>query len=214
MSEKIGYYFQVASTFSVLLPIFFGILRWKNFDSLIHWFIFFLGVGFANDMAGWIFYLTKNIEGNAYARHSYDLFEATFLFWFLCRASADNLSRKLLPWFLAVLLAFWAARLFFPWGMTIFKTTTEIAIAFVTAFLILQKVEANAQIWRLTIFWLLVGMFFYCFSTYFLMGLLGAHLQQIWYSHAVINILTNIIYFIGFFKFLDQSHHERASSLP
>jgi hypothetical protein len=46
----------------------------------------------------------------------------------------------------------------------------------------------------------LMGVFFYCFSTFFFMSVLYSQLAKIWYAHSIINVLTNLIYAFGFLK--------------
>src|SRR5262245_23866632 len=110
MTDQVLYYFQVASTLSVVLPLIMGCWRFRQLEVRYRLFVFFLLVGLVTDLSGWYFYLTHNIAANEYARHAYDLFEAVFITWLIREFTANNVLRKTLLWLWPVLLLFWATR--------------------------------------------------------------------------------------------------------
>jgi len=97
--DMIASWVPIASTFSVLAPLFLLLKNFKSYDLEIKAFAFFLSVGFFVDMATWYFYTTNNNPFLYGLHHAYDLFEASFLFWFLGRVSPFERSRLLLPKF-------------------------------------------------------------------------------------------------------------------
>lgn len=197
MSEQVFYFFQLTSTFSVALPLVIGFLKFSDTDRLAKVFIFFLMMGFATDLVGWYFYLTKDGTSNLYVRHIYDLIESVFFFWFLSQVIPSHLASRFFSWSIVVLIPFWSIRFLYLDAMAIYMTTAQIFVAFGACFSLLQLVEAKIEIAKQLIFWLLLGVFFYCFGTFFFMGILISKLGKIWYAHNIINITTNLIYFIG-----------------
>jgi hypothetical protein len=66
---------------------------------------------------------------------------------------------------------------------------------------ILQIIEQSPSPYDLPIFWILVAIFGYCLSTFVLMPFIGTPCgEDNWYIHNSINILTNMIYFIGLIR--------------
>jgi hypothetical protein len=200
MSEQTAYYLQIASTFSVLLPLVAGVWYFRKLDNRIKLFVGFLFIGLVTDLLGWYFYVTRNSNANLYARHAYDLIEAMFLTWLISELATGRIVKKLFSWMWLGLLLFWATRFVYIDAMSLFKTSTQVYFAFAACFCILQLVETTPKFSRLLSFWILLGIFFYCFCTYFIMGLLITKLAKIWYTHNVINIATNLIYLVGFIK--------------
>jgi hypothetical protein len=200
MSDQVFYIFQLASTFSVVLPLTIGFWKFRKTDWLVKGFLFFLIVGFATDLAGWYFYLSKDGTSNLYIRHVYDFIEPVFLFWFLSLVATNQLIKRFFMWFIIILVPCWAVRFFYLDAMAIYRSTFQVFVAFGACFSLIQIVETKKEVTEQLIFWLLLGVFFYCFSTFFFMGILISKLAKIWYAHNIINILTNLIYFIGFLR--------------
>lgn len=198
MNQQTAYYLQVTSTLSVLLPLISGCFNFKHHDLPIKAFIIFLFIGFMADLSGWYFYLTQNATANLYVRHAYDLFEAVFLAWFISQWVKGERLKKIFSWLWPGLIALWAVRFFYLEAMSLFKTLTQIVFAFTSCFCLLQTIEGQQRLTRLLFFWILMGIFFYCFCTYFVMGLLVTKLARVWYTHNMVNISTNLIYFTGF----------------
>lgn len=200
MSEKVFYFFQLASTFSVVLPLSIGLWKLSKMDRKVKGFIFFLVLGLVTDLAGWYLYLSKDGTSNLYVRHIYDLIESVFLFWFLSWVSPSQLVNKFFMWSIAILIPFWALRFLYLDAMGVYMSAVQVFVAFGACFSLIQVVETKKEVTEQLIFWLLLGVFFYCFGTFFFMGILISKLGKIWYAHNVINILANVIYFIGFLR--------------
>lgn len=197
MNELTFYYSQVASTFSVLLPVIVGLTQFRSLDQKIRLFIIFLVIGFAADLSGWYFYLTKNGAYNLIVRHAYDLFESVFLIWLITRISDNKFLRASFRWLLPLIVVGWLWRFYDLEAMSFFKTPVQVLTAFAASHCILSLIEKEANIRSLISFWILLGIFFYCFSTFFIMGLLSTRLSRAWAIHNFINIITNMIYFAG-----------------
>jgi hypothetical protein len=198
--ETIVAWTSIASTFSVLAPLFLLSKNFKNYEIEIKALALYLGIGFLFDLSGWYFYSNRNSGVLNSLHHSYDLFEATFLFWFLGRVSPFPRIKNLLLKSWIFLIPFWAMRFLYPDWLGWFKTSTQILIAFVSCFFILRLVEKTEDISRNLTVWLLMGIFFYCFSTYFILGMLASVFAKAWFSHNLANITTNLIFFIGIIR--------------
>lgn len=200
MSDQAFYFLQIVSTLSVALPLSVGLWKFTKGNKPIKGFVIFLLIGFATDLSGWYLYLSKDGESHLYIRHVYDFIEPLFLFWFLSRVTPIQTIEKFFLWSMAFLIPFWALRFLYLDAMAIYRTTFEVIVAFGACFSLIQMVEIRKEVADQLIFWLLLGIFFYCFGTFFFMGVLISKLGKIWYVHNIINTLTNVIYFIGFLR--------------
>jgi len=202
------YLLQVASTLSVLFPLILGLVRFNDHSSPIKFFIIFLGIGLVTDLSGWYLYLQKDASTNVLLRYIYDLIESCFLIGFTINFVSLNILRdkSLKVWILIVPL--WIISLQFPKGITIFETTSQMLVSFISSFGILQIIERQAPSRQSSSLVILIGIFFYCFCTFFFQSLLFSQIGlKIWFLHNVINILTNIIYFWGFWKVIKHPLH-------
>ena len=184
----------------MLAPLFLLVRKFKEYDSEIKGLALFFVIGFLIDVTTWYFYSINNNKANFYSHHAYDLFEAVFLCWFLGKVSPYPLAKYLFTHSWILFVPFWMMRFYSPEWAGWFKTSTEVLIAFASCFFILRLVEKNEDISHDLVVWILLGIFFYCFSTYFLMGMLRSILRNVWYSHNLMNITTNLIYSIGFIR--------------
>ncbi|WP_157966120.1 hypothetical protein [Cognataquiflexum aquatile] len=194
------FYLQIISTFSVLIPIGIGGIYFQEIGLSFRYFIGFLIVGFLVDFAGWVFYLTENGDGNHVVRYAYNLFEPLFFIWFLGQFSSNTKLKFLLKnaWF--VVLPLWLISVFFNDFFSVYKIITQIFIAFTSCFCILEVVEKDSKIMNSLAFWILTGIFFYNFCTFFFMSFVNTTLGiDLWYFHNIVNVATYIIYFFGFY---------------
>ncbi|MBX2894838.1 MAG: hypothetical protein KF763_05330 [Cyclobacteriaceae bacterium] len=199
MSLKTLYYWQVAGTLATLIPLIAGFIVFKTSKNIDRIFFYYLIVGFITDLCGWYCYATENAEANMYVRNAYDLFEAVFFFLFIAYTTSSGPIKKFFSTATVLLVLFWASRFLYN-TIPVFKTSTQIVEAFGAAFCILQLLEREADATQRPVFWFWLGIFFYCFSTFFLMGILGSKMVGVWYAHAIINMLAYLIYTIGFWR--------------
>jgi hypothetical protein len=199
MSENSLYFWQVTATLATLIPLLVGVLVFNKSERVVRFFIFYLVIGFITDLSGWYFYVTKNAESNMIVRHAYDLFEAVFLFLFIAYTTTSMHLKKYFSWGVVLLVGFWASRFWYN-TLPLFKTSTQIVEAFGAAFCILQLLEKDPDSTQRPVFWLWLGVFFYCFSTFFLMGILGSKMAGVWFAHAIINIVAYLIYAWGLWR--------------
>jgi hypothetical protein len=198
--DTVNYAIPVASTFSVLVPLFFLLQHFKSHSREIRALALYFAVGFLVDVSTWYFYFAPNHTAIYYSHHSYDLFEAVFFCWFLGRVCPYPKARPFFTWAWILLVPCWAMRFLDPDWAAWFKTSVRAFIAFICCFFILRLVEKVADFSRDVTVWILLGIFFYCFSSCLILGLLMTILVKAWYSHNLINITTNLIYSIGFIR--------------
>lgn len=83
----------------------------------------------------------------------------------------------------------------------VFDPFYEVSVAFLAGFCLLEMVENQNEIDKEPVFWIFLGMFFYCFSTFFVMGFLNTLLsQKIWFLNNIFNIISYLFYAVGFWK--------------
>lgn len=206
------YYVQVVSTLSVLLPLCAGVWQFKRLAQAYRLFLLFLVIGFATDLAGWYFYLTQNVGANEYARHGYDLFEGVFLAWLIKRLSSNGIIIKSFSWLIPAIVLLWTGRFVYAELSSVFKSGTQIIYSFAAGFTLLHMTERAENLSRSLPFWIMLGIFFYCFCTYFIMAFLQTQLSGIWPIHNIINVSTNLIYLIGFLRSMSKNQQTASAS--
>jgi len=191
----------IASTFSVLVPLFLLLRNFKSHDIEIKALALYLAIGFIIDVGTWYFYSSKNSAARHSLHHAFDLYEEIFLYWFLGKVSPYVRVKPYFTHAWIMLVPFWLMRFYYPEWAAWFKTSTEVFIAFASCFFILRMVEkTDEDISRNLTVWILLGIFFYSFSTYFIMGIIRPLFSKAWYSHNLMNITTNLIYCFGFIR--------------
>src|SRR5690606_4811202 len=85
-------------------------------------------------------------------------------------------------------------------AIAIFNMVYQIVIAAFCGRNLLRKVETTPEPSSDATFWLHFGIFFYCFTTFFLMGIIGVSAKyKLWDPyHNTINIVTYIVYACAF----------------
>jgi hypothetical protein len=139
----------------------------------------------------------------------YSLVESLFFYWFVSRSTPSLPIKLIIKAFFFITPLFWLAFvLLFPslfptkdTSSQIFDTVYEIMIAFLAGFVLIEMVETSDSITIRPDFWILLGMFFYCFCTFFIMGFLNTFFSQdIWFLNNIINIIAYIFYSIGLWQ--------------
>lgn len=197
---ELTYLPNILSTLSALAPLILGALVWGRTEREIKIFIGFLVFGFVIDLLGWLnAFLQPMGSGFLKLRYFYWLVEPLFLIWFIRRYSGNRLIRNISAWLYPVFGISWLVSTIDITYLPIYKTATGIFILFLSAFLLLEMVE-NKQGERYPLaFWLVLGLFFYSFCTFFIMGLINSQAGlKIWWLQNAINIATNMVYGLGF----------------
>jgi hypothetical protein len=200
---------QIVSIVSILIPIIICFVVYKTAGYFSRLFFLFLCLGFITDVT---MYSLSQIEKTGYLPlifNFYSLIESLFFYWFIFHSTKSRTIKLILKLMLLVTPLFWVAFVFlfpsvFPTDDTssqIFDTVYEIVVAFLAGFVILEKVETDYSVTTKSDFWILIGLFFYCFCTFFIMGFLNTFFSKnIWFLNNIINIITYGFYSIGLLK--------------
>jgi hypothetical protein len=125
------------------------------------------------------------------------------------RSGAIRIITKIL---LIITPVFW---LFFIWlfpnllftdatASQVYDTIYEVAISFLSGYALLQMAEQKDGLLSYKV-WILFGVFFYCFCTFFLMNFLNTVLShQIWFLNNIFNIITYLFYSAGSWRYQEK----------
>jgi hypothetical protein len=161
-------------------------------------------------------YIIGQIGGNEQrgrinlAYNIYSLVEAVF-FIFLIKTFIQNLLFKKVSSILFIITPFlWFAlqtiRLMNPTGGFLpgkfFDLYYEITFSFLAGFVLLEMVEKEDAVSDKPMFWIFLGIFFYCFSTFFIATFLNSEISNdLWFLHNIFNITTYGFYTVGLWKY-------------
>jgi hypothetical protein len=198
---------RLVSIFSILAPLSIGFWRRKDLDKGLRYFWVFLVFAFAVDIGIYIWVRTGNNKVASLIYSLYSLAEA-LVFLGVVRYSSGNLLLKRfvsLMWVLT--LAHWLGLMIFSLVKpasnflisAVFDPVYQVIAAFLAGFVLLEIVERNPKPLQTPAFWILLGIFFYCFCTFFILGLANTLLgQQMWWLHNIFNITAYGLYAVGF----------------
>lgn len=194
------------------LPIIIPIaLAWRAYATAgltIRLFLFFLVAGLITDLVMWAMLSLHYYDLLVPVFNVYSLLESLMFFWLIQKVTVNKHIRTVARFFLVINIPLWIGSiLLYPLVMSgessrsvPFDTIYEIAVAFLSGFALLTMTETETST-SSPYLWLLLGMFFYCFCTFFLMALLGTELsQKIWFMNNIINNITYILYSIGLYR--------------
>lgn len=210
-----AYYLKILSTFSVLLPILIGI--WGKFHRKWPYQIFLalLVFGFFIDLGGWYMYVSQNTSLNWVLRYAYNLVEPLCFFWLIGYFTSSKITRKMTIIFAGLAFAYWIFVLFQQSAFSGLYLFNGISLTFFSGFLVLEIIENKKEASLPLSFWIAFGIFFYHLSTFFVKGLLNTQIAaELWFIQNLVNIVTNIIFALGFWfnRKTSQSPHLGLSS--
>jgi hypothetical protein len=202
MSEEAFYILQVISTFSALPAIFLGIPLFKSVSVNIKLFLVFFVLGFLIDLFGWYSFLTKNGLANQNMRFVYILIETVFYFWFTGSLIQSKIANLLIKNVWILLLPLWFFATQSADGMRYYMVIFQITISGIISYCMIKSIETEESIWQQLVFWILLGSFFYYFSTFFFMSFLDSQFGlNLWYMRNIIGVISNLIFAWGFFVY-------------
>jgi hypothetical protein len=200
---------QVLSGLLALIPIAIGLKALSVDRVLAGVLVIFLSIGILTDVSMGVLVNSGNISLATKVFQLYSLFEALIFLWCTHRLTDVQQQKKAARYVACFIPFFWASCMFvlpfilkgFNYGSAIFDSTYEIILAFLTGFAILHYTEKNDRLLDLPQFWILFGIFFYCFGTFFIMIFVKTFLsQRIWFINNVVNVLTYGIYAVGLYR--------------
>ncbi|MBT1711749.1 hypothetical protein KK062_26140 [Fulvivirgaceae bacterium PWU5] len=155
----------------------------------------------------------------------YCLAECAIFLWIVLAPHDGPSYRRFLIGLLLIVLPSWLFFIFiiptplpvngqYLTGSGLFNSLYQVCIAYMAAAKLLKIIEMTQTPYEAPIFWIVLGIFVYCFGTFFEMIFLWKKLlaQEIWYIHNIINIVTYIIYSIGLAKVYEQKKHVQKPS--
>ena len=86
------------------------------------------------------------------------------------------------------------------WAVAVFNMVYQIIVAVMYGRNLLRRIESGLDASFYAMFGLQLGIFFYCFTTFFLMGIIGVSaMYRLWDPyHNTINIVTYVVYACSF----------------
>jgi hypothetical protein len=198
---------RIVSIFSILVPLSFGWLGWRNLDKGLRYFWIFLLFAFFVDLAIWYCLRTGNNEVASLIYSLYSLTEALVFLAFIRYSSGNLLLKRFVSLMWVLTLLHWLGLTIFSLVKpesnflisAVFDPVYQVIAAFLAGFLLLEIVEKNAHPLQKSAFWILLGIFFYCFCTFFILRLANTLLgQQMWWLHNIFNITAYGLYAVGF----------------
>ena len=206
--EDIQILFSYISTYSGLLPIAAGVLYCRQTPQ--SYFLIFLIYGFLTDhLVGLILHnSTAFIVQNAYS-----LVDAIFLISFVTLTPPLKKYTKYLKFILPILLGLWfyTYKIYtlefktVPDSSAYFETTYTMLIAMLSAFSLLKMSEGDITKESRKLNWFLIGIFFYNFTSFFVFAFISESIiGHIWFLPKIFNILTMIMYTIGFLQLREK----------
>lgn len=144
--------------------------------------------------------------GSAYSHYVflvYSIIECTIFFSIARYQEICGKSRSLVvSLFVSVILAAFALSILHTsqWAIAVFNMVYQIMIAVICGRNLLRRIESGLNAPLYAMFCLQLGIFFYCFTTFFLMGIIGVSaMYRLWDPyHNTINIVTYIVYACSF----------------
>lgn len=190
----------------IFVPLIVGLVKRKSADRVAQLFIFFLLAGLATDVVMWVLFYMRKPERLLIIFNFYSLVEAIFFFWFLYATSLSNAIRKVSYFFLLATLPFWIFCIFIYPAMVekalqsaVFDTTYEVIVSFLAGYALLLRVEKETPFFSSSVVWFTLGIFFYCFCTFYIMTFLQTFVShQIWFLNNIFNIISYALYTLGF----------------
>lgn len=203
---------KIASTLSILFPIVINGLRIRQAGILGRLFFVFLLAGLGIDVTLWYVQAIRLKGVSLPLFNAYSLVEAMFFFWLIRHISLSRSLERVAGYFLYFTPFAWILLLVLPpldSGSTSqhipFITSYEVATAFLAGFALLSMAERGGQLTQSWDFWLVLGVFFYCFCTFFVMTLIGSQLSlNLWPLNNVINMITYLFYSVGWWKYSSE----------
>ncbi len=198
---------QLISIWGITIPLMIGLIHFKAAGFQFRLFVFFLVVGLFTDITMYCLRGTSNSYHLRDILNGYSLVEACFFLWLTYNNTSVKLLKRISKSLLIVTPLFWLLLMIIRSGKMntspgqVFDPFYEVSVAFLAGFILLQIVEQDTTLDKNPIFWILLGIFFYCFCTFFIMGFLNTLLsQKIWFLNNIINIITYIFYSVGLWK--------------
>ena len=213
------------SVYAGLLPVIAGIITLKKNSGSFRLLLLLFIYAFLTDYFVGYFYVRREINAAKFIFNIYSPIEAGVFSFFIYSIGYSTIVKRLaITGFFIFLLAWLVLDVDlknFVWKDNafngLFVTSYEIVIAALSAVCLLHITTVENRLINFPLFWMLLGLFIYCFSTLFINALVETNMMsEIWYIHNVVNILTQLIFTWGFLSLIKPAptlQHERPKLL-
>jgi len=198
------------STLAILVPLCLAIRFILTADTPYRLFFIFLLMGLATDLFGW--YVSSHMHlltALVYVSTYYSVLESLFFTRWIAWHSSRTI--KTMARVVTVVSVIWI--IFLPFNgiaqfgtlvrLTLFDAFYQTAVSFLSGFALLKIIEQEGKPFTKPDFWILAGIFIYCFSTFFVFVLKSSVAQEfadkLWPIHNLVNIITYMFYSIGLY---------------
>ena len=201
------YELGIISTYSGLIPLIAGIIVFKRVGISFRLLLFLLLYGFLTDSFVGYLYNAGEINFSRFLFNIYSPVEAVFFSLFFYKTDCFKIIRQIafsgifiwpLIWFfldIDLKTLHWVDT---PYNGT-FVSAYEIVIASLSTACILHLTTTGEILFKSPLFWSFLGIFIYCFCTFFINALVQTNvMNEIWFLHNIINIITCLIFIIAF----------------
>ena len=204
------------SVYSVVLPLLVGLPVFLQLPSILKGFVVFLLIGWMVDLGSYHF-----PDNRIY--NFYSVIEACFFLSFLFWIIKGKIRSPWLLFWMAMYVAFFLIHHVyfmqdpgFLKSDSVFTSSIKIINSFLAAGSVVTMNYRGDSLLDSGYFWFTIGIFFYCFGTYFLFSFLNSDLyKSLWWIHNSINILTNCIFAFAFLVWAGKiSPFQNRSSKP
>lgn len=202
--------FQEISTISIWIPLILAAFKLKTGGIKLFLFLIFLTSGAVVDGIGWgINWMQSNTYLLPVILYFYLLFEALFFAWLAFEfLNGTKIKRLRKGVFISLMVVFLIRGyvVFFsgldPTTIVSFiDTGTMVLCAFLFAFSLLNLAESESDLMQNSWFWILSGMFFYSFGTFFVDLIVSTKAGvALWPIRNVVNIIQYGFFVVGLLK--------------
>lgn len=193
---------NIIATFTLLIPIAAGIMKYKIAGTYYRLFLWLLMYGFLTDFFIWQLKDTSR-STSLFLFNIYDLVESIILFTFIRMTSENTTIKKICLILIWLAIPAWFI-IYLSYNdeqphMSAFDTCYNIAVAFLSGYAMLKLSEKEISLKQRSLFWILLGMFIFSFSTFFISSLMETELfKKVWFFHNFIAFITYLIFAKGF----------------
>jgi len=192
----------------ILVPLTIGLIKFKEADFVGRLFVLFLALGMSVDLTMWRLLSIGQTSDLLRIFNFYSLLEALFFFWFISKTSLSVILRRATNVCLYGIIPVWIfCDVVYPLFVSSdgrgasFDVIYEVLVSFLAGFSLLRWAESDDAIGSSYGFWLTVGIFFYCFCTFFIMFFLETVMaSRLWFLNNIFNVIAYVFYVIGFLK--------------
>jgi hypothetical protein len=202
------HFFGYLATYSLLVPILVGMIKFRMAALHQKIFLFYLLYGFLSDAS------RPFIDSEIVSRwmyHIFSLVEIIFLAWYMREVTSNLILRKILLIAMPLILISWiSVRFYFAKDShaysPVFDSVTAIFISSFAAIILLGMTQQNSGLKNQPDFWFLTGTFVYFFCANFIFSLLGTEIiNRVWFIHNLLNVLVYCLFTIGFVSISDNT---------